>query len=184
MRKDASSSIGYLLIFGLFLIAGIIIAFLLYKGKVFTNQRSVDDTLTTACLATLVMDDDYYFVTKEQGNGVLRFKDKDKSYNKYNEVIMNAKADNEQFYQGLEMTDLIMYEVYPDRIDITSFNKDGTKTQSTGGLGTVYTPAGEEVKRTSCYCKIKLLVDGMNDISTETTKDCYCLMKFKEDHNV
>ena len=181
MRKEASSSIGYLLIFGLFLITGIIIAFILFKGKIFTNQRSVDDTLATGCLATLIMDDDYYFVTKEQGEGVLRFKDKDNSYNKYREVLLDAKADNEQFYQGLEMTDLIMYEVYPDRIDITSFDKNGTKSQSSGALGSVYTPAGEEVKRTSCYCKIKLVVQGMNNTSNETTKDCYCIMNFKED---
>ena len=127
------------------------------------------------------MDDDYYFITKEQGNGILRFKDKDSSYNKYKEVLYDAKADNEDFYEGLELTELILYEVYPDRIEITSFDKNGTRFQTSKAIGSVYTPAGEMVVRSSCYCKIRLLVDGMNNSSSEATKDCYCEMKFKED---
>ena len=50
-------------------------------------------------MASLVVDEEYYFVTSEMnGSPVIRFKDRDDSYSVYKECMMAAVSNTEGFY--------------------------------------------------------------------------------------
>lgn len=176
MRKEASSSISYLLIFALILLGGIVAVFVLSKSKGMTNQRDVDDTLSTAVLGSLIMDDSYFFYTRELGNTVFLFRDTQEAYKKYKDIISKAINENEDFYKNLTYDIFITYEVEDGMVTITEFYEDGSKYVRTEKLGTVKTPAGEDVVKTSAYGKVSLDVDLIND-SKRTSRDCYCTME-------
>ena len=165
-KKEASGSIGYTILFGMAIIMVILVMFLLQKAKLMTHQHDVDDSLADSVLASLVADDVYYFETLEgTGTAVIRFKDRNKSYENYLQCMKAAIANTEDFYYNVQYSQFILYEVKGNTVTVTSYiGNAGTKTTYTGTLGVVKTPGGEIVSKTSAYAKlsfdIKSLLDG------------------------
>ena len=176
MKKEASSSIGYLFLFALLLLGGIVAIFILVKARGMTNQREVDDTLASAVLGSLVMDDNYYFYTRELNNPTFVFRDTKESYKKYKEIITEASKKSEDFYKNLTFDSFITYEVEDGKVTVTEFNEDGTSNSKIESLGNVTTPKGEKVEKTSAYGKISFDVKGIND-TNRVSRDCYCNME-------
>jgi len=176
MKKEASSSIGYLFVFAVLLLGGIVAIYILVKARGMTNQREVDDVLSSAVLGSLVMDDNYLFYTRELGEGVFKFKDTKESYEKYKEIINEASKEHEEFYQNLTFDTFITYEVEDSLVTITEFKGDGSSTSKLDKKYNVKTPAGEPVEKTSAYGKISFDVKGINEVN-RVSRDMYCTME-------
>ncbi len=165
-KKEASSAIGYTIIFGMALIMIILMMFMLQTAKLMTHQHDIDDALADSVLASLVADDIYYFETLEgNGKAIIRFRDKNESYNNYLASMNAAISGTRDFYYNLEYSQFVLYEVEGRNVTVTTYAGNmGVKTISTGALGVIKTPAGEVVKDTSAYAKvsfdIKSILDG------------------------
>lgn len=165
-KKEASSSISYTIIFGMALIMIILTMFMLQKAKLMTHQHDVDDALADSVLASLVVDDVYYFETLEvTGNAVIRFRDKNESYKNYLDCMKTAISNTEDLYYNVVYSKFVLYEVIENSVTVTTYTGNiGVKTTSTGILGVVKTPGGEVVTETSAYAKIsfdiKSILDG------------------------
>lgn len=165
-KKEASSSIGYTILFGMAIIMVALTIFMIQKGKLISHQHDVDDALADSVLSALVADDVYYFQTYEgAGNPVIRYRDKDESYRNYKACMDAAIGNTTGFYYNVEYTSLILYEVEGGQVKVTTYSGNTDVKQTvTRQLGNVRTPDGKTVERTSAYGKvsfdIKSIIDG------------------------
>ena len=183
MKKEASSSIGYLFLFALLLLGGIIGIYVLVKSRAMTNQREVDDTLTSAVLGSLIMDDEYFFYTKELGTPTFVFEDTTESFKIYKDIIEKAREEHEDFYKNVSYDTFVTYSVEGDKVTVTEFSEDGSHKTRIENLGEAKTPKGEVVEKTSAYGKISFDVRGIGDENTNrVSRDVFCTME--ENKNV
>lgn len=183
IKKEGSSAIGYVM---MFTIALILIALTLYMTQVarlMTHQHHVDDSLADSVLASLVADDIYYFETYEMtGTPVIRFQDVDESHSIFVDCMNAAVAETSGFYYNFAFDDFICYEVEGNTVKITEYSGNaGTKSISTGRLGTVRTPKNDVVKETSAYGRVRFDIKSIIDGSYITkTRDIYCTLEINE----
>lgn len=176
-KKKATGSIGYMLLFGLFIVMVITSMYLVAVAKLMTHQHEIDDALADSVLASMVCDDTYYFSTLEGGNGILRYKNKDKSYQLYKEAMSAAVSGRSEFYYNFSYTTFILYEVSGNSIQITTFTPSG-KVVGSGTVGTVKTPGGKVVSKTSAYAKVNFDIKSILDGSLlSKARDIYCEME-------
>lgn len=75
----------------------IVTMYLLQMAKLMTHQHDIDDALTDSVLASLVVDEEYYFMTSEMnGSPIIRFKDRDEAFDIYKECMTAAIANTEE----------------------------------------------------------------------------------------
>lgn len=178
-KEDGTGAVGYVFLFLIMLVMVIATLYLAQVAKLMTHQHHVDDSLTDAVLASLVADDIYYFETCERGNTVVRFKDKDDSYDIFVDCMNDAVADTDDFYYNFHFDTFICYEVEGSVVTITEYMGDaGNERTTTGRLGYVVTPDGVTVKDTSAYGKIRFDIKNIIDESLITkTRDIYCTLE-------
>ena len=98
-KRQATGAFGYLFMFMTVLIVVIIMLYMAQVSKLMTHQHHVDDSLADAVLASLVADDVYYFETYElTGTPVVRFRDKDESYDIFKDCMNDAVSETDGFY--------------------------------------------------------------------------------------
>ena len=176
-KKEASSSIGYTILFGMVIIMVALTIFMIQKGKLISHQHDVDDALADSVLASLVADDIYYFETYEStGTAVIRFRDKDESYRAYKDCMEAAINNTTGFYYNVEYTSLILYEVEGSQIKVTTYSGNAAVKQTvTRQLGNVRTPDGKVVERTSAYGKVSFDIKSIIDGSyIKKSRSIYC----------
>lgn len=178
-KKEATGAIGYMMLFGSAIIMVIITMYLLQMSKLITHQHDVDDALTDSVLASLVVDDDYYFESMELfGSPVIKFKDVDESYKIYRECMTAAVSNTEGFYYNLVFDRFILYEVNGSNIRVTEYMGTISKLTSTEVLGRTKTPDGMVVTKTSAYGRVKFDIKSILDGSFITKKrDIYCAVE-------
>ncbi len=178
-KKEASGAIGYCIVFGLAIILVIVTMYMAMASKLMTEQHTIDDALTDSVLASLVADDVYYFETAETGYPVIRFRDRSEAYSNYMAAMKDAISNTDGFYYNFNYTTFIEYEVEDSQVRITTYSGNGgARTTSYGSLGSVKTPAGEVVRKTSAYAKVTFDLKSILDDSYITkTRDVYCVLK-------
>jgi len=182
-KKKASSSIGYVFLFLVVMLLMIITMYMMQVAKLMTHQHHVDDALCDSVLASLVADDVYYFETYETtGTPVVRLDDVDESYDIFKDCMMDAVGNTEDFYYNFSIDKFICYEVSGNTVKVTTYNgSSGTKTVSTGRVGSLRSPTGELVTKTSAYGKVRFDIRSILDGSFITkTKDIYCALEINE----
>ena len=152
-KKQASGSVGYVFLFLVVMLIMIITMYLMQVAKLMTHQHHVDDALCDSVLASLVADDVYYFETYETtGTPVVRLDDVDESYDIFVDCMMDVVGNTEDFYYNFSIDKFICYEVSGSTIKVTTYSgSSGTKTVSTGRVGSLRSPTGELVTKTSAY---------------------------------
>ena len=175
-KKEASGSLGYMMIFGMAIIMVITSLYLVQVAKLMTHRYEVDDALTDSVLASLVADDEYYFSTYEMtGTAVVRFRDRDESFRTYKECMNAAVGNTQGFFYNFAFDVFILYEVEGNNIRVTTYTGNGTKTTVTRTLGTVITPEGSVVTKTSAYGRVKFDIKSILDGSyIKKSRDLYC----------
>ena len=179
-KKDATGAIGYCILFGLALILVITTMYIAMASKLMSEQHTIDDALSDSVLASLVADDVYYFETAESyGYPVVRFRNREESYNNYMACMRDAISNTEGFYYNFEYTTFIEYEVEDSQVRITTYSGNGgARSTSYGRVGSVKTPAGEVVRKTSAYAKVTFdLKSILDDSYIRKTRDIYCALK-------
>lgn len=177
-KKEATGAVSYVMLFTMMLLMVILSFYLLSVAKLMTIQHDVDDALADAVLASLVADDVYYFETYEGlGAPVVRFKDKTESYRIYKDCMASALVAND-FYENVAYTEFILYEVENGTVTITAFSESGGKSFEEKPLGSVVTPTGETVARTSAYARVDFdLKSLITRGSYKKSRDIYCTLK-------
>ena len=179
-KKEASSAIGYVIIFGIAIIMVILTMFMIEKAKLMTHQHDIDDALADSVLASLVADDVYYFETYETtGSPVIRFRDQDESYKNYVECMDAAIGNTSTFYYNVEYSQFILYEVEGSTVTKTTYTGNAAVKQTTTGiLGKVTTPEGEVVKGTSAYGKVTFDIKSiLNGTYIRKSRDLYATLE-------
>ena len=75
VKRKATGSAGYIVMFTTVLILAIVTVYMAQVAKLMTHQHHIDDSLADSVLASLVADDIYYFETLEMtGTPVVRFR--------------------------------------------------------------------------------------------------------------
>lgn len=94
-----------------------------------------------------------------------------------------ALVGTEHFYYNFSFDEFIQYEVEDDRVTVTTYTGGlGIHTQATAGVGNVFTPGGEEVKKTSVYAKVSFDIKSSLDGSfIRKARDLYCTLKINEE---
>ena len=91
---------------------------------------------------------------------------------------MAAVSNTEGFYYNFKFDRFILYEVEGNNVRVTTYSGTGSKTTSTGTFGTVKTPDGTVVIKTSAYGKVKFDIKSILDGSYITkTRDIYCAIE-------
>ena len=175
-KKEASGSLGYMMIFGMAIIMVITSLYMVQVAKLMTHRYEIDDALTDAVLASLVADDTYYFSTYEMtGTPVVRFRNRDESFAIYKECMLAAVGNTEGFFYNFAFDKFILYEVEGSSVRITTYTGTGSKRTTTGTLGSVTTPEGTVVVKTSAYGRVKFDIKSILDGSyINKTRDLYC----------
>ena len=178
-KKKGSGAIGYVMIFTIAIVMVIVTLFMVSSAKMMTIQHDIDDALADSVLASLVADDVYYFRTKETtGKPILRLKDVNSSYRTYKECMRAAIDGNDSFYKNVRYQTFICYEVEGNTVRVTTFNESGGKSVTSGSLGSVKTPAGQVVLRTSAYGKVTFdLTNPIGGAGIGKSRDLYCTLK-------
>lgn len=178
-KKEATGAVGYVILFTMALIMVMITLFMMASAKLQTIQHDVDDALADSVLASLVADDIYYFRTWEStGTAVVRFKNVDSSYQIYRDAMREAIESESDFYRNIRYPVFICYEVEAGNVTVTTFNETGGKSITNGAVGSVTTPTGEVVMRSSAYGKVTFDLHnpiGGNPIGK--SRDLYCTFK-------
>lgn len=177
-KKEAMGSVGYMLLFMIVIIMVIISMYLLQVAKLITHQHDIDDALADSVLASLVMDEEYFFETDEiKGDAIVRIRDTDECYEIYKEC-MNVAIDNkEDFYYNFTFDTFIFYEVEDGAVTITSYIND-SKNTDVGALGEVKTPDGKMVLETSAYGCVRFDIKSILDGSyINKSRSIYCTIK-------
>ena len=175
-KKEATGSLGYMMLFGMAIIMVITTLYMVQVGKLITHRYEVDDALCDSVLASLVADDEYYFSTYEMtGTAVVRFRDRDTSYKIYKECMQAAVSNTDGFYYNFMFDTFILYEVEGNSIRVTTYSSTGSRSTTYGTVGQVYTPEGSCVTKTSAYGRVKFDIKSILDGSyIKKTKDLYC----------
>ena len=178
-KKEAMGALGYLMLFGVAIVVIITTMYLLQMAKRITHQHDIDDALADSVLASLVVDEEYYFVTSEMnGSPVIRFKDRDDSYGVYKECMMAAVSNTEGFYYNFKFDVFILYEVTGSSIRVTTYSSSGNRVTSAGTMGNVKTPDGTVVTKTSAYGRVRFDIKSILSGSYITkTRDIYCAIE-------
>lgn len=131
-----------------------------------------------AVLASLVADDVYYFETYEGlGAPVIRFKNREMSCGIYRDCMEDAMSAND-FYENISYTEFILYEVEGSRVTVTTYKDPGTRSMEEKLLGSVSTPTGEVVTKTSAYARVDFdLKSLITTGSIRKSRDIYCTLK-------
>ena len=176
-KKEAPAAPAYLFMFCLFLVLAIIVVYLLDMARFMTMQHHIDDALADAVLASMVVDEHYYFETQEsERTPVIRFNDKQESYNIYKECLADSIAETPDFYHNFEYDQFILYELEDGDINVTTYLNDGTYTTNTQSLGGVTTPGGENVTKTSVYGKVAFdIQSNLVTIPQHKSREIYCV---------
>lgn len=180
MKRPASGSIGYCLLFGMAIILVIVTMYLMQASKLMTHQHDIDDALADSVLGALVADDIYYFETYEStGTPVVRFRNRDEAHNNFVSCMNAAVSNTQGFYYNFAYVSFIEYEVEGNQVKITTYSGNGgVKSSSTGLLGNVKTPGGATVVETSAYAKVKFDIKSILDGSYITKyRDLYCTLE-------
>ena len=177
-KKQATGSVGYVFLFLVVMLIMIITMYLIQVAKLMTHQHHVDDSLCESVLASLVADDVYYFETYEAtGAPVLRFEDVDESYDIFVDCMLDAVGNTEDFYYNFSIDKFICYEVEGNEITVTTYSS-GNKVITTGSVGSLRSPTGQIVTKTSAYGKVRFDIQSILDGSFITkTKDIYCALE-------
>lgn len=175
-RKEATGSLGYMMIFGMAIIMVITTLYMVQVAKLVTHRYEVDDALADSVLASLVADDEYYFSTYEMtGTPVVRFRNRDESYRIYKECMNAAVSNTDGFYYNFVFDVFILYEVEGNNVRVTTYSSTGSRSTSNTTLGAAYTPDGTLVSKTSVYGRVKFDIKSILDGSYITkTRDLYC----------
>ena len=178
-KKEATGAIGYMLLFGMAIIMVITTMYLLQMAKLITHQHDIDDALADSVLASLVADEEYYFSTAEMsGTPVVRFKNRDNSYSIYKECMQAAVSNTDGFYYNFKFDKFVLYEVEGSTVRVTTYSGTGSKVTSTGALGSVKTPDGAVVTKTSAYGKVQFDIKSiLNGSYITKTRDIYCAIE-------
>jgi len=179
-KKQATGAMGYLFMFMTVMVIGIITLYMAQVSKLMTHQHHVDDSLTDAVLASLVADDIYYFETYEMtGTPVVRFRDKNESYEIFKDCMNAAIAETDGFYYNFGFDTFICYEVEGSTVTITEYSGNGGyKRVSTARVGSVRAPTGEVVRETSAYGRVRFDIKSIiNESMITKTKDIYCTLE-------
>ena len=179
-KKKATGALGYLMMFAIVLFLTVVTLYLAQVSKLMTHQHHIDDSLTDSVLASLVADDVYYFETYEStGTPVVRFKDVDSSYRIFKECMSVAISETNGFYYNFRFDEFICYEVEGSSVKITKYSgTSGSKSISTGTVGSVVSPTGEVVRNTSAYGKVRFDIKNIIDGSMITkTRDNYSTLE-------
>ncbi len=182
-KKKASAAPGYIMMFAVVLIFTIVVLYLASMARLMTHQHHIDDTLADSVLASLVADDTHYFGTDEIENPpTVRFANVSNSFNLYKECMDAAISEAPGFYYNLKYDEFICYEVEDDTVKITTFTgPGGSKSVSTGRLGSVKSPKGNIVRKTSAYARVRFDIKNVIDGSYITkTKDIYCTLEINK----
>lgn len=182
-KKQAIGAFGYLFMFMSVLIIGVITLYLAQISKLMTHQHHVDDSLADAVLASLVADDVYYFETYEMtGTPVVRFRDKDESYNIFKDSMNDAVATTDGFYYNFSFDTFICYEVEGNIVTVTEYaGSTGAKRVYTKSVGIERAPTGEIVRETSAYGRVRFGIKNIiNGNLTTKTKDSYCTLEIND----
>ena len=178
-KKEATGAIGYMLLFGMAIIMVITTMYLLQMAKLITHQHDIGDALVDSVLASLVADEEYYFSTAEMsGTPVVRFKNRDDSFSIYKECMVAAVSNTDGFYYNFKFDRFVLYEVEGSNVRVTTYSGTGSRTTSTGRLGTVKTPDGTVVSKTSAYGKVKFDIKSILSGSYITkSREIYCAIE-------
>ena len=178
-KKEAMGAIGYMLMFCIAIIVVIVTMYLLQMAKLMTNQHDIDDALADSVLASLVVDEEYYFVTSEMnGSPIIRFKDRDESFDIYKECMTAAISNTEGFYYNFKFDVFILYEVSGSNVQVTTYSGTGNKVTSSGAVGRVKTPDGVVVTKTSAYGRVKFDIKSILSGSYITKmREIYCAIE-------
>ena len=177
-KKEATGAVSYVMLFTMALLMVIITFYLLSVAKLMSIQHDVDDALADAVLASLVADDVYYFETYEGlGAPVIRFKNREMSCGIYRDCMKDAMSAND-FYENISYTEFILYEVEGSRVTVTTYKDPGTRSMEEKLLGSVSTPTGEVVTKTSAYARVDFdLKSLITTGSIRKSRDIYCTLK-------
>ena len=178
-KKEAMGAIGYLMLFGVAIVVIITTMYLLQMAKLITHQHDIDDALADSVLASLVVDEEYYFVTSEMsGSPVIRFKDRNEAFDIYKECMTAAIANTEGFYYNFKFDVFILYEVSGSNVQVTTYSGIGNKVTSSGAVGRVKTPDGAVVTKTSAYGRVKFDIKSILSGSYITKmREIYCAIE-------
>lgn len=178
-KKEAMGSVGYMFLFMIVMIMVIVSMYLLQVAKLITHQHDVDDALADSVLASLIMDEEYFFETDEfTGEAVVRIKDKDECYAIYKECMNAAIEGKEDFYYNFVFDTFIFYEVSENTVTISKYGATGNVSTSDGTLGIVKTPDGKIVEETSAYALVKFDIKSILDGSyINKSRSIYCTIK-------
>ena len=182
-KKKGTAAIGYMLLFGIALILVIVTMYLAETAKLMTHQHDIDDALAESTLASLVADDKYYFETWEgTGTAVVRFRNRDQSWRDYRDCMQTAVGNTTGFFYNFHLTEFIEYEVEGSTVRITTYSGDnGVRTESYGSLGSVRTPDGRKVERTSAYARADFAIKSILDGSyIPKSRDIYCTLEVND----
>lgn len=182
-KKEASSFIGYTILFAMAIVMVALMMFMIQKAKLISHQHDIDDALADSVLASLVADDVYYFTTYEStGSPVIRFRDRDESYRNYKACMDAAISNTTGFYYNVVYTYLILYEVEGTQVKVTTYSGNAAVKQTvTGTLGNVRTPNGKVVERTSAYGKVSFDIKGIIDGSyIRKSRSIYCDLEIEK----
>ena len=177
-KKEATGAVSYVMLFTMALLMVIITFYLLSVAKLMSIQHDVDDALADAVLASLVADDVYYFETYEGlGAPVIRFKNREVSCGIYRDCMEDALSAND-FYENISNVEFILYEVEGSRVTVTTYKDSGTRSMEEKPLGSVSTPTGEVVTKTSAYARVDFdLKSLITTGSIRKSRDIYCTLK-------
>ena len=177
-KKEATGAVSYVMLFTMALLMVIITFYLLSVAKLMSIQHDVDDALADAVLASLVADDVYYFETYEGlGAPVIRFKNREVSCGIYRDCMEDAMSAND-FYENISYAEFILYEVEGRRVTVTTYKDPGTRSMEEKLLGSVSTPTGEVVTKTSAYARVDFdLKSLITTGSIRKSRDIYCTLK-------
>lgn len=179
-KERASGAIGYCMLFGIAIIMVIVTMFIAMSAKLMSEQHTIDDALADSVLASLVADDIYYFETYERtGTPVVRFRNANEAHNNFVSAMNAAIGNSSGFFYNFEYVSFIEYEVEGNTVRVTTYSGNGgVKSTSSGTKGNVKTPAGEVVKETSAYAKVRFDIKSILDGSyIKKTRDLYCTLE-------
>lgn len=182
-KEDGLSSSIWMSMLFCFSLILIIFMYVFANKTLVTHQHEMDDALSDAVLASLVADDEYYFISSEQtGTPVIKFRDTDDSFNIYVECMNYAKSAKNVFYKNFAFEEFIEYEVEGDDVTIISYSgNSGNKFIQHGAVGVVKTPSGTVVTETSAFAKVSFDVQNILTKSpVKKTRTMYCTLKVNQ----
>ena len=108
---------------------------------------------------------------------MIRFKNREVSCGIYRDCMEDAMSAND-FYENISYTEFILYEVEGSRVTVTTYKDPGTRSMEEKPLGSVSTPTGEVVTKTSAYARVDFdLKSLITTGSIRKSRDIYCTLK-------